>query len=176
MNFNAANTGESNANIFNISTSSAAPNQLPSADPNPLLAPGAGFLSFDISLNSFTNAGTAPGGIALARDNIAQMVLAGNLGTVYYDNLYFWGAPLSTNDFSANSVKLYPNPATNVLNIESTSMIEKVSVYNLLGQEVISQTPNSVLVTLDVASLQVGVYVVKTSIDGNITSTRFIKE
>ena len=62
------------------------------------------------------------------------------------------------------------------MNIESTSMIEKVSVYNLLGQEVISQTPNSVLVTLDVASLQVGVYVVKTSIDGNITSTRFIKE
>ena len=176
VNFNAANTGESNANIFNISTSSAAPNQLPSADPNPLLAPGAGFLSFDISLNSFTNAGTAPGGIALARDNIAQMVLGGNLGTVYYDNLYFWGAPLSTNDFSANSVKLYPNPATNVLNIESTSMIEKVSVYNLLGQEVISQTPNSELVTLDVASLQVGVYVVKTSIDGNITSTRFIKE
>ena len=79
-------------------------------------------------------------------------------------------------DVVVNSVKLYPNPATNVLNIESTSMIEKVSVYNLLGQEVISQTPNSVLVTLDVASLQVGVYVVKTSIDGNITSTRFIKE
>jgi hypothetical protein len=55
-------------------------------------------------------------------------------------------------------------------------MIEKVSVYNLLSQEVISITPNSELVTLDVAILQVGVYVVKTSIGGNITSTRFIKE
>jgi len=41
---------------------------------------------------------------------------------------------------------------------------------------VISITPNTELVTLDVASLQVGVYVVKTSIDGNISSTRFIKE
>ena len=83
---------------------------------------------------------------------------------------------MGTTDFEVSNVALYPNPATNVLNIESTSMIEKVSVYNLLGQEVISQTPNSELVTLDVASLQVGVYVVKTSIDGNITSTRFIKE
>jgi len=41
---------------------------------------------------------------------------------------------------------------------------------------VISITPNTELVTLDVSSLQVGVYVVKTSIDGNISSTRFIKE
>ena len=78
--------------------------------------------------------------------------------------------------FEASIVKLYPNPATNILNIESAFAIEKVAVYNLLGQEVISQNPNTELVTLDVASLQVGVYVVKTSIDGNISSTRFIKE
>ncbi|MCF6130081.1 T9SS type A sorting domain-containing protein [Flavobacterium sp. AS60] len=95
---------------------------------------------------------------------------------IWYDNLYIWRAPLSTNEFAANAIKLYPNPASNVVTIESVSVIEKVSVYNLLGQEVISQSPNAELITLDVASLQVGLYVVKTSINGNVSSTRFIKE
>ena len=83
---------------------------------------------------------------------------------------------LSTNDFETSNARIYPNPADNILNIESTMSIEKVTVYNLLGQEVISKSPNAELVTLDVANLQSGVYVVKTSINGNISSTRFIKE
>jgi len=95
---------------------------------------------------------------------------------VWYDNLYIWKAPLSTNEFEISSIKLYPNPAINVLNIEAAMSIEKVSVYNLLGQEVISKSSNAELVTLDVSSLQVGVYIVKTSINGNVSSTRFIKE
>ena len=95
---------------------------------------------------------------------------------VWYDNLYIWKAPLSTNEFEISSIKLYPNPATNLLNIESEISIEKVTVYNILGQEVISKSPNAELVTLDVSSLQVGVYIVKTSINGNVSSTRFIKE
>jgi hypothetical protein len=64
----------------------------------------------------------------------------------------------------------------NILNIESEISIEKVSVYNILGQEVISKYPNTELVTLDVSSLQSGVYILKTSINGNVSSTRFIKE
>jgi endoglucanase len=94
---------------------------------------------------------------------------------VWYDNLYIWRLPLSTNEFDASSIKLYPNPASNFLKIEAISIIEKVSVYNLLGQEVLSKSPNSETVTLDVANLQLGVYVVKTSINGKIASTRFIK-
>lgn len=95
---------------------------------------------------------------------------------VWYDNLYIWRAPLSVNEFDTSSIKLFPNPASNILNIESAMSIEKVSVYNLLGQEVISKSANAELVTLDVSSLQVGVYIVKTSINGNVSSTRFIKE
>lgn len=95
---------------------------------------------------------------------------------VWYDNLYIWKAPLSTNEFETGSIKLYPNPATNFLNIEAAMSIEKVSIYNILGQEVISKSSNAELVTLDVSGLQAGVYIVKTSISGNISSTRFIKE
>jgi hypothetical protein len=146
-----------------------------------ILTPGSEgtWISIDLPFSSptFTCINTAPGNGCPSLSEITQFVITSNLGTVYYDNLYLHkNTTLSTNDFEASRVKLYPNPATNVLNIESVMTIEKVSVYNLLGQEVISQTPNTELVTLDVASLQVGVYVVKTSINGNTSSTRFIKE
>ncbi|MDN3677286.1 T9SS type A sorting domain-containing protein [Flavobacterium paronense] len=129
------------------------------------------WISIDLPLTSFT-AINAPN-----NTDFVQFVITSNLGTVYYDNLYLHkNTTLANDNFEVSNVKLYPNPATNVLNIESAMSIEKVSVYNLLGQEVISQSPKSELVTLDVASLQVGVYVVKTSINGNVSSTRFIKQ
>jgi hypothetical protein len=143
------------------------------------LTPGSEgtWISIDLPLTAFNCINTPPGNACPSKNDFVQFVITSNLGTVYYDNIYLHkNTTLGTTDFEASIVKLYPNPATNILNIESAFAIEKVAVYNLLGQEVISQNPNSELVTLDVASLQVGVYVVKTSIDGNISSTRFIKE
>jgi len=137
---------------------------------SPAIVPGTWY--------SFDKAYTAGQLAAIAANPIMkEFGITSNLNNVvWYDNLYLWRAPLSTSDFSANAIKLYPNPATNVLNIESASTIEKVAIYNLLGQEVISQTPNSELVTIDVTNLQSGIYVVKSSINGNVSSTRFIKE
>jgi len=100
-----------------------------------------------------------------------------NAGYVYVDNIMFTtNSQLSNNTFTTSNFKLYPNPATSVLNIEANGSIEKVSIFNLLGQEVISSTPNNEVVMLDIASLQVGVYVVKTSINGTVSSTKFVKE
>lgn len=137
------------------------------------------WISIDLpfSTPTFTCINTPPGNACPSLTDLTQFVITSDLGTVYYDNLYLHkNTVLSTNDFEVSNVRLYPNPATNVLNIESVMTIEKVSVYNLLGQEVISQIPNSEIATVDVANLQVGVYVVKTTINGNVSSTKFIKE
>ncbi|MGL2963577.1 T9SS type A sorting domain-containing protein [Flavobacterium sp. RSB2_4_14] len=127
--------------------------------------------TIDLPMSTFT-------GNITNKTKITQLLIDPSApSTLFIDNFYFYkGLPLSTNNFQASNVKLYPNPATNVLNIVSAQTIEKVTIYNLLGQSVISQTPNTELVTLDVESLQVGVYVVKTSINGNVSSTKFIKE
>jgi hypothetical protein len=95
---------------------------------------------------------------------------------VYYDNLYLHKNTLATASFAAASIKMYPNPASTNFTIEALENVEQISVINMIGQEVISSSPNSKTVTVDVSGLQVGVYVVKTSIDGNVASTRFIKE
>jgi hypothetical protein len=48
---------------------------------------------------------------------------------------------------------MYPNPVKNNLTIEA-STIERVSVYNILGQEVLSARPSSNTTTLQTNNLQ----------------------
>jgi endoglucanase len=83
---------------------------------------------------------------------------------------------LSSDSFAVSNVKLYPNPTSNVLNIESEGTIQNVSIFNILGQEVINKSTNESSIRLDVSGLNEGVYVVKSTIDGKVSSTKFIKE
>jgi hypothetical protein len=96
-------------------------------------------------------------------------------GTVYIDNVYFSRTALGVNNFEISKIKMYPNPVANILNVDSVSTIEKVSVYNLVGLEVISKSINSKLVSLDVSNLQSGIYIVKASIDNKVSASRLIK-
>jgi hypothetical protein len=70
---------------------------------------------------------------------------------------------------------MYPNPTSTVFTIEANDVIENVSLYNVLGQEVLVRNSNSNSVTLDVANLQTGVYVVKTMIGGVTATSRLVK-
>lgn len=124
---------------------------------------------------------TALGGVVannLTRGNVAQIgITTAMVDRVFYDNIYFHkNTTMSSDSFEASKVKLYPNPTSNVLNIESLGTIQTISVYNVLGQEVINKSLNSTSTSLDVSSLNSGIYVVKTVIDGVTSSTKFIKE
>jgi Secretion system C-terminal sorting domain len=83
---------------------------------------------------------------------------------------------LSTTKFDKSTVKMYPNPVQNTLTIEANSEIQRVSVFNVLGQEVMSRSPKSNSTTLQTNDLQKGVYMVTTEIDGNISSSKIVKE
>lgn len=127
------------------------------------------WVSVDVPLTTFGGAQT--------RDNLYQFLLTSNLGSVYVDNIYLHkNTTLSTDSFNLSSVKLYPNPTSNVLNIESLGNIQSISVLNVLGQEVLNEEVNAATFTLDVSTLTSGIYVIKTRIDGNESSTKFIKE
>jgi hypothetical protein len=97
------------------------------------------------------------------------------LKTYYFDDLTFV-APLSTAKFDRTSIKMYPNPVSNTLTIDANSSIQKVSVYNILGQEVMTKSPKSESTTLQTSALEKGTYIVKTDIDGNISTNKLIKE
>ena len=70
----------------------------------------------------------------------------------------------------------YPNPVKNILTLNAQNTIESVAMYNMLGQEVLRATPNTLESDLDMSSLQTGTYFVKVTI-ANVTETiRVIKE
>ena len=100
---------------------------------------------------------------------------AGSGQTYYFDDMRFGAAALGVNSFNASNIRMYPNPTSSVFTIEANDVIENVTLYNVLGQQVLAKTSNSNSVTLDVANLQTGVYVVKTMIGGVASTSRLVK-
>jgi len=71
------------------------------------------------------------------------------------------------------AVVVYPNPASQYLNISSDQTLNQVSVYNMAGQLVIDQTTNSQEVQLPVQALENGLYFLRLYYDSGIAVERF---
>lgn len=83
---------------------------------------------------------------------------------------------LSNDTFNANLVKVYPNPANDFITLENESAFEAISIYNVLGQEVLSKVSNSNTETLNISSLDAGIYVIKSISEGKTMTSRFVKK
>jgi endoglucanase len=132
------------------------------------------WVSVDVPITSLV----PPLGGSLARNDIAQIgITTAMVSNVYYDNIYLHkGTTLGAPKFETSKVKMYPNPVKNTLTIEANSEIQRVSVYNILGQEVLKASPKSNSVTLQTNELQKGVYMVTTEIDGKASTSKVVKE
>ena len=87
---------------------------------------------------------------------------------------------LGTEQFVHEAViNLYPNPTSNMLNIESgnAGLLKSVSIYNILGQLVknIANTVATKNMTIDVASVKTGTYFVTVEAENGKSTKRFIK-
>ncbi len=86
-------------------------------------------------------------------------------------------AALSNPSFDfATYFSLYPNPATNELNINLKSAIEinSIQIYNTIGQLVTVQTGNALKV--DVSNLKIGNYFIKINTNEGFSTSQFIKD
>ncbi len=82
---------------------------------------------------------------------------------------------LSTNDFKNTNFKIYPNPASTVLNVTTKSGLEiQASVYDMLGRK--CNVPSTDGQTLDISALQSGSYVIVISQESNVEKHIFIKK
>ena len=73
-------------------------------------------------------------------------------------------------------ISIYPNPASNRLNISAQSTIKSAAIYNLLGKEVMNLEINKNSESIDVSNLASGMYLIKYSIDNAIGTAKFIKQ
>ena len=81
---------------------------------------------------------------------------------------------LAANDNEVSDFKVYPNPATDVLNVSKVSNNATYSIYNVAGQIVAKGkiADNKV----QVAKLQAGVYIISVEDNGNVEKVKFIKK
>lgn len=80
---------------------------------------------------------------------------------------------LSVENFTKSLVKIYPNPTTDVVFIQSQEALKQFTVFNMLGQQVNAGTSNEV----NLNNVQNGVYLLEiTLINGQKLSQKIIKK
>ena len=87
-----------------------------------------------------------------------------------------YDASLSSSAFDLTNFRAYPNPVKDILNLEYTSDITSISVFNLLGQEVLSNKVDATSAKIDMSQLNSGAYIVNITIDGAQQVIKVIKE
>jgi hypothetical protein len=82
---------------------------------------------------------------------------------------------LDTDNFNISSLKLYPNPVLNILNVKVDSNLinQPYSVVDGLGRVVLNGKLNDVETTVNVEQLSKGLYYLKVS---DNTASKFVKE
>lgn len=83
---------------------------------------------------------------------------------------------LGTNDFDATSISTYPNPVTSTFTINSQEVISSVSIFNVLGQQVINQTPDTLNFVLDFSNLTAGLYMANIATQSGSKTVKVIKK
>ena len=94
---------------------------------------------------------------------------------LYVDNIVIQEV-LGSVDFNNNKFTVYPNPVKDNLNIRYNENISNVSVFNMLGQQVITKNINATEGKVDMSILASGTYLVKVNSGDKVETIKVIKE
>lgn len=108
----------------------------------------------------------------------------GNDGTkdynFYVDDFYLdTYATLSVENVEIQEISglsYFPNPVSDVFTIKAKKNIDNITVYNLLGQEMLRVSPNSNSSQLDMSQFKVGMYMVQVTMEGVSENIRVIRK
>ncbi|NUY82269.1 T9SS type A sorting domain-containing protein [Flavobacterium sp. MAH-1] len=123
-------------------------------------------------------------------DNFSMVSLTGQTpGATLYVGVWRWSsasagtfqvsaydASLSTGEIRNDGFSYYPNPVSSVFNVSAQNGIKSVSVYNMLGQEVLRKSIESEQGSIDMSSLAKGTYVVKVIGNDALRTIKIVKE
>jgi hypothetical protein len=79
-------------------------------------------------------------------------------------------------DDTAAMLSVYPNPASDRLQVESTASIESYEIYSITGALLRHATVGQNSFTLDLEALPTGTYLLKTTSEGIVQTKRFVKQ
>lgn len=86
----------------------------------------------------------------------------------------FYDANLSTQTYLSNNFTTYPNPTSNVINFNSEVIMTSISIFDILGKEILNKIGNSNNETIDISNLNSGIYFTKLFFENGTSSTKKI--
>ena len=79
-------------------------------------------------------------------------------------------------EMSRIEMLVYPNPARNMVNVQSNSTIERLSIYNHIGQAVTEQYVNNTSASVNVDGIKSGVYIIRIETTNGYTTQKLVIE
>ena len=83
---------------------------------------------------------------------------------------------LGASSFEIVGLKYYPNPVVDVFTVTYTDAITSVEIFNLIGQRVIAEKPNTNTALIDMSVLPAGAYILQVKANGQSQSIKVIKK
>jgi len=101
--------------------------------------------------------------------------------TYFKKETHSWGTPHEITGVervnAPSSLRIYPNPASDYTWIESaTEPIKVIYLLDLGGRVVLEHAPHSNAVRLDLSHLSPGIYFLRAIVEGEVLTSRFVKE
>lgn len=175
--------GSSKTITWNVAGTTA--NNINTTDVNILVSTDNGLTYSTLATNVPNNGSatvTVPTNLTSTYDARIKIEAVGNIFYTVSKKFTLWDPNLSTEKVTLDNLKIYPNPTTNILNIEfKTTDIEKVKfdIFDLNGRlmkTVSQENSNQVNQQINVENLQTGTYILVIN-TGKYTSThKFIKK
>jgi subtilisin-like proprotein convertase family protein len=76
--------------------------------------------------------------------------------------------PVAVNNSLKQIVQVYPNPSRDIINVQAIKHIQALAIYDLSGQLILQQPVNALNATIDIKSLQTGLYLIRIQCEGGI--------
>ena len=121
-------------------------------------------------------------GDAAIIDSIKVTWLSGNVN-IFKDievnqtfNIIEESSTFSNEDINESKISFYPNPSSEVLNIESINCLKNIEIYNSLGENLSNLTANECFINrFDISTLSQGVYFINLKFDEYTVTRKLVK-
>ncbi|MEQ3796457.1 choice-of-anchor J domain-containing protein [Flavobacteriaceae bacterium MJ-SS4] len=93
------------------------------------------------------------------------------------DDFYITSSVLGIDDLESISFKHYYNINTKELTLKSSNMrMDKISLFNIIGQNVLNKTLSQTEEKIDLSTLRKGIYIGQVSFDNVVKTIKFVKQ
>ena len=95
---------------------------------------------------------------------------------IYFDNVYGEVMSTATKEVYSSSLKVFPIPSSDFLNIEAKDEIQGYKIYSSVGQLLDTQEVKNKQTKINLAQFNKGIYLLEANVNGQKVTRRFIKQ